>query len=276
MTTVPAGKAAASSSLTTSTLMTPDLANFAGNVHGGHILRLVDQIAYACAAQYSGIYCVTVSVDRVAFKVPVHVGDLVTMCARVNYTGRTSLEIGVRVEARDLLGGETRHTNSCYITMVALDDGKPTPVPPLICESGEDQRRNAEARLRREQQGVMTRVEESIERYYGVIDLAPVAILLIDAENGRIRHANQPACELLERGPAELNEITVWELHPDDQRDEAKAFWETAATTGFAEVAGLVHSTGSGARLPLSVSAWLIPLPTGPLIQRVLRPQPSS
>ena len=271
MTTVPTGKAAASSSLTTSTLMTPDLANFAGNVHGGHILRLVDQIAYACAAQYSGLYCVTVSVDRVAFRVPVHVGDLVTMCARVNYTGRTSMEIGVRVEARDLLGGETRHTNSCYITMVALDDGAPTPVPPLICESGEDRRRNAEARLRREQQGVMTRVEESIERYYGVIDLAPVAILLIDAENGRIRHANHPACELLERSPAELNEITVWELHPDDQRDEAKAFWETAATTGFAEVAGLVHSTGSGARLPLSVSAWLIPLPTGPLIQRVLR-----
>lgn len=276
MIAAPAGKTAASSSLTTSTLMTPELANFAGNVHGGHILRLVDQIAYACAAQYSGIYCVTVSVDRVAFKVPVHVGDLVTMCARVNHTGRTSLEIGVRVEARDLLGGETRHTNSCYITMVALQDGKPTPVPPLICESEEDRRRNAEARLRREQQGVMTRIEESLERYYGVIDLAPVPILLIDADNGRVRHANHPACELLERTPAEFEQLTVWELHPDEQRDEAKDFWETAATAGFAEIDGLVHSTGSGNRLPLSVTAWLIPLPTGPLIQRVLRPPSTS
>ncbi len=273
MTDMPAGKVTSASSLTTSTLMTPELANFAGNVHGGHILRLVDQIAYACAAQYSGTYCVTVSFDRVTFKVPVRVGDLVTMCARVNYTGRTSLEIGVRVEARDLRGGATRHTNSCYVTMVAVQDGKPTPVPPLVCETEEDRRRNAEARLRREQRGVMTRIEESLERYYEVIDLAPASILVIDAENGGVRHANHPACELLERSAAELGRLTVWELHPDKQRDEAKKFWETAATAGFAEIGGLVHTTGSGQELSLAVTAWLIPLPTGPLIQRVMRPQ---
>lgn len=118
----------------------------------------------------------------------------------------------------------------------------------------------------------MTRVKESLERYYGVIDLAPVPILLIDANDGRVRHANHPACELLERSAEQLAELTVWELHPEDQIEAAKGLWEAAATAGFGEVAGLVHSTASGARLPLSVTAWLIPLPTGPLIQRVLRP----
>jgi len=114
-----------------SELMMPDTANFSGNVHGGELLRLLDQVAYSCASRYSGNYCVTLSVDKVLFKEPIHVGDLVTFYASVNYTGRTSMEIGIRVEAQNIRTGEVRHTNSCYFTMVAVEDGKPVPVPPL-------------------------------------------------------------------------------------------------------------------------------------------------
>ena len=110
-----------------SELMMPDTANFSGNVHGGELLRLLDQVAYSCASRYSG----TLSVDKVLFKEPIHVGDLVTFYASVNYTGRTSMEIGIRVEAQNIRTGEVRHTNSCYFTMVAVEDGKPVPVPPL-------------------------------------------------------------------------------------------------------------------------------------------------
>ena len=101
-----------------SELMMPDTANFSGNVHGGELLRLLDQVAYSCASRYSGNYCVTLSVDKVLFKEPIHVGDLVTFYASVNYTGRTSMEIGIRVEAQNIRTGEVRHTNSCYFTMV--------------------------------------------------------------------------------------------------------------------------------------------------------------
>ena len=107
-----------------SELMMPDTANFSGNVHGGELLRLLDQVAYSCASR-------TLSVDKVLFKEPIHVGDLVTFYASVNYTGRTSMEIGIRVEAQNIRTGEVRHTNSCYFTMVAVENGKPVPVPPL-------------------------------------------------------------------------------------------------------------------------------------------------
>lgn len=118
-----------------SVLMMPDMANFSGNVHGGDLLKLLDQVAYACAGRYSGYYCVTLSVDQVIFKEPIHVGELVTFLASVNYVGRTSMEVGIRVEAQDIRTRTVRHTNSCYFTMVAMDGGKPVAVPPLKPET---------------------------------------------------------------------------------------------------------------------------------------------
>ncbi|MDO4640183.1 MAG: acyl-CoA thioesterase [Neisseria sp.] len=120
-------------------LMTPDMANFSGNVHGGDLLKLLDQVAYACASRYSGHYCVTLSVDKVTFKEPIYVGELVTFLACVNHVGRTSMEVGIRVEAQNIREQTVRHTNSCYFTMVAVENGKPVPVPPL-CISTDIQR----------------------------------------------------------------------------------------------------------------------------------------
>ncbi|MDR0996958.1 MAG: acyl-CoA thioesterase, partial [Zoogloeaceae bacterium] len=122
------GDLPALSELAMTVLMTPDMANFSGNVHGGAILKLLDEVAYACAARYAGSYVVTLSVDRVTFKEPIHVGELVTFLASVNYVGHSSMEIGIRVEAHDILKKVKRHTNSCYFTMVAVgEDGKPHP-----------------------------------------------------------------------------------------------------------------------------------------------------
>ncbi|WP_333614747.1 acyl-CoA thioesterase, partial [Psychrobacter sp.] len=101
-------------------------------VHGGDLLKMLDQVAYACASRYSGSYVVTLSVDQVMFREPIYVGELVTFAASINYVGRTSMEVGIRVEAEDVRARTIRHTNSCYFTMVAIDDnGKPTPVPAL-------------------------------------------------------------------------------------------------------------------------------------------------
>ncbi|WP_201557857.1 acyl-CoA thioesterase [Psychrobacter sp. 72-O-c] len=131
-TTSTAKKAPLNHELYMSVLMTPDMANFIGNVHGGDLLKMLDQVAYACASRYSGSYVVTLSVDQVMFREPIYVGELVTFAASVNYVGTTSMEIGIRVEAEDVRARTIRHTNSCYFTMVAIDDnGKPTPVPPL-------------------------------------------------------------------------------------------------------------------------------------------------
>ena len=107
--------------LTMTVLMTPDMANFVGNVHGGSILKLLDQVAYACAARYAGGYVMTLSVDQVIFLQPVHVGELLTLLANVNYTGRTSMEVGIKVLAEEIHSGLIRHTNSCFFTMVAVD-----------------------------------------------------------------------------------------------------------------------------------------------------------
>lgn len=127
-----AKKAPLNHELYMSILMTPDMANFIGNVHGGDLLKMLDQVAYACASRYSGSYVVTLSVDQVMFREPIYVGELVTFAASVNHVGRTSMEIGIRVEAEDVRARTIRHTNSCYFTMVAVDDnGKPTPIPPL-------------------------------------------------------------------------------------------------------------------------------------------------
>ena len=114
-------------------LMTPDMANFAGKVHGGTLLKFLDQVAYSCASRYAGAYAVTLSVDRVLFRDAILVGELVSFSATVNYTGRTSLEVGIRVDTENIRDGTRRHTNSSYFTMVAVDDaGNPVSVPPLI------------------------------------------------------------------------------------------------------------------------------------------------
>lgn len=134
-----------------SEIMTPDMANFSGNVHGGNLLSFLDKVAYACAARYAGTSIVTLSVDRVFFKEPIHVGDLVTCHANVNYVGKTSMEIGIRVEAEHLQTGHKRHTNTCYFTMVSVGkDGKPASLPPLQINDEVDQRRFDAAKERRQ------------------------------------------------------------------------------------------------------------------------------
>jgi acyl-CoA hydrolase len=136
--------------LSMTVLMTPDMANFSGNVHGGAILRLLDGVAYACASRYAGCYVVTLSVDRVIFREPIHVGELVTFLASVNYTGKTSMEIGIKVVTENIQQRLVRHANSCYFTMVAVDDNRnPLQVPPLELATEEQKRRFAEAERRR-------------------------------------------------------------------------------------------------------------------------------
>ncbi len=138
--------------LTMTVLMTPDTANFAGNVHGGNLLKLLDQVAYACASRYAASYVVTLSVDRVMFRQPVHVGELVSFLASVNYTGRSSMEIGIKVVAENIRTQEKRHVNSCYFTMVAVgDDHLPVAVAPLVPVTEEERRRWASAKARRDQ-----------------------------------------------------------------------------------------------------------------------------
>ncbi len=120
-------------------------------MYGGAILSIADSAAYVCAARHAGPRCVTVSVDQVDFREPIRIGELVTFKASINYVGRTSMEIGIRIEAEDLQTGKKRHTNSCYFTMVALDNsGKPVPVPRLICETKDEKRRFKEGQIRRE------------------------------------------------------------------------------------------------------------------------------
>lgn len=133
-----------------SEIMTPDKVNFFGFIHGGYILQILDRVAYACAARYSGKNVLTVSVDQVTFKEPINIADLVIFYASVNYVGTTSMEIGVRVIAENLKTGESRHTNTCYVTMVAVDEqGKPVPVKPLEILNETEQRRADEAKIRR-------------------------------------------------------------------------------------------------------------------------------
>jgi len=132
-------------------LMTPDTANFSGNVHGGIILKLLDQVAYTCASRYAASYVVTLSVDQVTFRQPIYVGELVTFLASINYTGTTSMEVGIKVIAEDIRSQRRRHVNSCFFTMVAVDDDrKPTEVPQFIPSGFDECRRHGAALVRRE------------------------------------------------------------------------------------------------------------------------------
>ncbi|HZJ21097.1 MAG TPA: acyl-CoA thioesterase [Pricia sp.] len=133
-------------------LMLPSHSNFGGKVHGGHILNLMDQIAFACASKHSQRYCVTASVNRVDFLSPVEVGELITLRASINYTGETSMVVGVRVDAENITEGTKRHCNSSYFTMVAQDaQGHSVHVPRLILENEQAVRRFARSKQRKKE-----------------------------------------------------------------------------------------------------------------------------
>jgi uncharacterized protein (TIGR00369 family) len=143
-------KSANHSRTTITELMIPSYANFGGKIHGGILLSLMDKVAYACATKHSGAYCVTVSVDDVDFLQPVEVGDLVSMLASVNYVGNSSMVIGIKVIAENVMSGTVKHTNTSYLTMVAKDDeGNLQKVAPLSLESASEVRRFTEAIKRR-------------------------------------------------------------------------------------------------------------------------------
>ncbi len=144
-------KLAKESAVVMTHLVLPQDANPAGNLHGGVILKHIDTAGGVVAKKHSRTNIVTVSIDRMAFKEPAYMGELLTFKACLNHVGRSSMEIGIRVEAENLTTGEIRHTNSAYLTYVALDeDSKPTAVPPLIVEGETAKRRYKEAELRRE------------------------------------------------------------------------------------------------------------------------------
>ncbi len=148
-------------------LMLPSHANFSGKIHGGHILNLMDQIAFACASKHSGCYCVTASVDTVDFRRPIEVGELVTMKASINYVGRTSMVVGIRVEAENIQTGMIKHCNSSYFTMVAKDEnGKPKPVPGLIIDDEIEVRRFLKAIKR-------LQMKKKREHEFDAVDFVP-------------------------------------------------------------------------------------------------------
>lgn len=137
--------------LSMTVLMSPDMANFSGNVHGGAVLKQLDQVAYACASRYAGRYVVTLSVDQVMFLQPIHVGELVTFLASVNHTGKSSMEIGIKVVAEDIRTQVVRHVYSCFFTMVAVDENKqPAAVPTLVPSNDEEKRRWQAALIRKD------------------------------------------------------------------------------------------------------------------------------
>ena len=145
------GKRIKDSLVTLAQVMIPEDANPAGNVHGGVIMKLIDTTAGVVAVRHARCNSVTASIDRLDFHNPVFVGNLVFLKGSMNMVGKTSMEVGVRVEAENVVTGEVRHTASAYLTFVALDlQGKPHPVPPLLLETEEEVRRNREALVRRE------------------------------------------------------------------------------------------------------------------------------
>lgn len=158
------GKKVRESAVTIAQVMIPQDANPAGNVHGGVIMRHIDTAAAVVAARHSRSNVVTASIDRLDFHHPVFVGDLLFFKCSLNCVGRTSMEVGVRVESENLLTGIIEHTASAYLTFVALDEkGKPCEVPPIILETEEDARRNVEAKKRRESRLAEKRQEKKCQ-----------------------------------------------------------------------------------------------------------------
>lgn len=142
-------KSTRDSDTTLTELMIPAYANFGGKIHGGILLSLMDKVAFACATKHAGNYCVTVSVEGVDFLQPVEVGELVSMMARVNYVGKTSLVVGIKVTSEDMKKKQVKHTNTSYFTMVAKENDKPVEVPPLLLESQNEVRRFADVVYRK-------------------------------------------------------------------------------------------------------------------------------
>jgi uncharacterized protein (TIGR00369 family) len=158
-------KTVSESTVTMSQLMTPEDANPAGNVHGGVIMRLIDNAGGTAAARHARSNVVTASIDRMSFHNPVYIGDFVTARACLNMVGTSSMEVGVRVEAENLITGEVRHTASAYLTFVALDaQGRPATVPPLALTTDDERRRNAEAQARRKTRIAEKEKEEACQR----------------------------------------------------------------------------------------------------------------
>lgn len=169
------------SQLTITELMLPSNSNFSGKIHGGYILNLMDQIAFACASKHSGNYCVTASVNKVDFLNPIEVGELVTMKASINYTGRTSMVVGLRVESENIRTGKTKHCNSSYFTMVAKDEnGKSTPIPGIILTNNHEVRRFARS---------ITRQSESknrVSRFSGKVFKVDEYLSLLKNSNSKL------------------------------------------------------------------------------------------
>jgi uncharacterized protein (TIGR00369 family) len=166
------------SQTTITELMIPSYANFGGKIHGGILLSLMDKVAYACSSRHAGTYCVTVSVDKVEFLQPVEVGELVSLKASVTYVGRTSLVVGIRVEAQNVKTGIVKHTNSCFFTMVAKDENdKPSIVPQLILESKEDVKRFIESMKMKE---IKSAVREQMDDAKSQIHVEQADTLLKD------------------------------------------------------------------------------------------------
>ncbi|HET8839627.1 MAG TPA: acyl-CoA thioesterase [Flavobacteriaceae bacterium] len=163
------------SQISISQLMLPSHSNFNGKIHGGFILSLLDQIAFACASKHSGEYCVTASVDTVDFLKPVEIGELVTMKASINFVGKSSMVVGVRVEAQNIQTGKVKHCNSSYFTLVAKNNhGKNMEVPGLILKSDEDIRRFVQSlqRLKNKKthQREFAEIDFSSEKYMHLLD----------------------------------------------------------------------------------------------------------
>jgi uncharacterized protein (TIGR00369 family) len=175
-------------------LMRPQHANFVGNVHGGVLLSLMDEVAYVCATKYAAAYCVTVAVDHVEFLSLIRPGDIVRMEAAVNHVGTTSMDIGITITAEDPRRPDSRrHTNRCFITMVALDEaGRPRPVPQLICETAEDRKWRCEAQLRRELR----------QRFQREIEAGVCRFEMADDESG----VSTDALNTRRSGPAQTND----------------------------------------------------------------------
>ncbi|MDI9571510.1 MAG: acyl-CoA thioesterase [Pseudomonadota bacterium] len=159
------GKKVRESQVVLAQQMNPQDANPAGNVHGGVIMKLIDTAAGVAAVRHSRSNAVTASVDRLDFYHPVFVGNLLTLRASVNFVGKTSMEVGVRVESEDLRTGERLHTSTAYLTYVALDDqGRPLALPPLILETETQRRRHQEAQTRRRMRLAEKTHEKSCQR----------------------------------------------------------------------------------------------------------------
>ena len=158
-------RAVRESALVTAHLMMPQDANIQGNVYGGTIMKLMDEIAGSVAVLHTRKNAVTASVDQMNFYEPVYIGNLLILKASVNFVGKTSMEIGVRIEARDLRSGDTVHTGSSYLTFVALDEsGNPTEIAEIIPETEEEKRRYVEAKRRREKRLAASNEQESTFR----------------------------------------------------------------------------------------------------------------